>query len=129
MDFFERSSQPLLPRSAFVVRLLLSTGAGAVLVGISLVGGMIGFRFFEGSKWDDAFLNASMLLSGMGPIGSPETHGGKLFAGAYALYSGFAVLVIAAITFGPVVHRLLHKLHLDEQDLVETETDDRPSGL
>jgi len=121
MDFFERSSQPLLPRSAFILRLMLSTGAGVLLVLVSLVGGMIGFRFFEGSEWDDAFLNASMLLSGMGPLGTPTTYGGKMFAGWYALYSGFAVLVIAAIAFGPVVHRLLHKLHLDEQDLVEPE--------
>ena len=123
MAFFERSSQPLLPRSAFILRLMLSTGAGVLLVVVSLVGGMIGFHFFEGSKWDDAFLNASMLLSGMGPIGTPETYGGKMFAGVYALYSGFAVLVIAAIAFGPVVHRLLHKLHLDEQDIVEAEND------
>lgn len=113
----EHKSQPVIPRTAFALRLLLSVGAGAGLIGASLFAGMVGYHYYEGLPWLDAFLNAAMILSGMGPIAQPQTDGGKFFAGMYALYSGFAVLVIAGIAFGPVVHRMLHKLHADDRDL------------
>ena len=86
---------------------------GSGLVVISLAVGMLGYHGFENLSWLDAFLNASMILSGMGPVTSPVTTGGKLFAGIYALYSGFAVLVIAGVIFAPVVHRFLHRFHLE----------------
>ena len=98
-------------------RLYASFGVGAALILASLAAGMAGFRYYEGLAWIDAYLNAAMLLSGMGPLAAPQTAAGKLFAGLYALYSGFAVLVIAGIAFGPFVHRILHRLHADEQDL------------
>jgi hypothetical protein len=74
---------------------------------------MAGYHGYEGLPWIDAFLNASMILSGMGPLMQPATTGGKLFAGIYALYSGLAVLVIAGVIFGPVVHRFLHRFHIE----------------
>jgi hypothetical protein len=74
--------------------------------------GMAGYHFLEGMDWVDAFVNAAMILSGMGPIGELKTTGGKIFAGCYALYSGLALITIAAITFSPVVHRFLHRFHL-----------------
>ena len=86
------------------------------LVIVSLVVGMAGYHGYEGISWLDAFLNASMILSGMGPLLQPATTGGKLFAGFYALYSGLAVLVIAGVIFGPVVHRFLHRFHLEAKD-------------
>ena len=75
---------------------------------------MAGYRCFEGLPWVDGFLNATMLLGGMGPVESPRTEAGKLFAGCYALYSGLIFLVAAAIILAPVFHRILHKLHWDE---------------
>jgi hypothetical protein len=75
---------------------------------------MVGYAAFEGLGWLDAFLNASMLLGGMGPVEQPRTTGGKLFAGAYALYSGLVFLVAAGIVLAPVVHRQMHHFHLDE---------------
>lgn len=78
---------------------------------------MAGYHYLEGLAWLDAFLNAAMILSGMGPLTQTQTVAGKIFAGLYALYSGFAVLVIAGIAFGPVAHRMLHMLHADERDL------------
>lgn len=117
----ENRSEPVLPLHLFVQRLFLSLSVGAGLIMISLVAGIIGYHYFEGLAWIDAYLNASMLLSGMGPLAQPQTFAGKLFAGVYALYSGFAVLVIAGIAFGPVIHRMLHKLHADDQDLIEGE--------
>lgn len=112
---FEHRHQPLLPRRVFLARLGKSLLFGLALVAASLGAGMAGFHSFEPPMgWLDSFLNASMLLSGMGPLDHPQTDGGKLFAGLYALYSGLAVLAIAGITFAPLVHRVLHRFHLEE---------------
>lgn len=113
----EHKSEPVLPWPLFVRRLCLSLGVGAGLIAGSLVAGMAGYHYLERLAWLDAFLNAAMILSGMGPLAPTQTVAGKLFAGLYALYSGFAVLVIAGVAFGPVVHRMLHMLHADERDL------------
>ena len=113
----EHKSEPLLPWPLFVRRLCLSLGVGAGLIAGSLGAGMAGYHYLESLAWLDAFLNAAMILSGMGPLAQTQTVAGKIFAGLYALYSGFAALVIAAIAFGPVVHRMLHMLHADERDL------------
>jgi hypothetical protein len=74
---------------------------------------MAGYRHFEGMDWIDAFANASMILSGMGPLGPLQTPGGKLFAGIYALYSGLALIAVTGIIFAPIVHRLLHRFHME----------------
>ena len=74
---------------------------------------MAGYEYFEGLAWRDAFLNAAMLLGGMGPVEAPQTPGGKLFAGFYALYAGLAFLIVAGILAAPAVHRLLHRFHWD----------------
>ncbi len=74
---------------------------------------MVGYRFFEGLSWTDSFLNASMILGGMGPVDYMKNDGGKIFAGVYALYSGLAFLVVAGLLFGPVAHRILHSFHYD----------------
>jgi len=74
---------------------------------------MAGYRYFEGMACIDAFVNAAMILSGMGPVGQLETWGGKLFAGLYAIYSGLALILAAGIIVAPVVHRLLHRFHLE----------------
>lgn len=78
--------------------------------------GMIGYHGFERLPWLDAFLNAAMLLGGMGPVEVPVTEAGKLFAGCYALYCGLVVLFVAGIIFAPVAHRIMHRLHLEERD-------------
>jgi hypothetical protein len=111
----ETRRQPLLSRRAFARRLAVSFGAASVLVGVSLLGGMAGYHWLEGMAWIDAFANASMILSGMGPLEPPKSWGGKLFAGLYALYSGLAVILAAGILFTPVVHRMLHRFHPDAE--------------
>lgn len=83
------------------------------LIAVSLFIGMLGYHVFERLSWIDSFLNASMLLGGMGPVEQPQTYGGKLFAGLYALYCGLAVIAVAAILCAPIVHRLLHSFHLE----------------
>ena len=107
---------PLAPRDAHWRRVLTATGVGIAFVTVSLAVGMAGYMGFEHLSALDAFLNASMILSGMGPLHNPVTAGGKLFAGFYAIFSGFAVLGIAAIVFAPIVHRVFHRLHIADSD-------------
>ncbi len=112
---YETKHQPLLSHRAFAKRLARSFAAASLLIGLSLLGGMLGYRHFEGMEWIDAFANASMILSGMGPLTPLDTSGGKLFAGFYALYSGLALILATGILFAPVVHRLLHQFHLEDK--------------
>ncbi|MEK6629555.1 MAG: hypothetical protein AABY89_02340 [Acidobacteriota bacterium] len=100
-------------RARFILRLVTHGAWAALLLVFSLGIGMAGYVHFEGLNWVDAFLNASMLLGGMGPVDRPLTQGGKLFAGGYALYSGLVVLVGFAIIMAPAIHRLLHYFHLE----------------
>jgi hypothetical protein len=108
---YERRDEPVLRWSLFLRRLYNSLSLGAALVSLSLAMGMAGYHYLEGLSWIDAYLNAAMILSGMGPVAEPHTLAGKLFAGAYALFSGFAVLIIAGIAFAPIAHRILHRFH------------------
>jgi len=111
---FDRRSLPLAKPEVFRRRLVTTGSIGLMLVAVSLVIGIAGYASFEHLSLVDAFLNASMILSGMGPVHTPQTTAGKIFAGLYAIYCGFAVLGIAAIMFAPVVHRLFHRFHLAE---------------
>ena|SRR5579872_1284881 len=112
---YENKHQPLLPRAAFVRRLTRHFAVASLLVGFSLFGGMVGYKATEGMSWMDSFVNASMILSGMGPLDAPKTWGGKLFAGLYALYSGLLLLLASSIVLAPIVHRLFHRFHLEEE--------------
>ncbi|HXY20363.1 MAG TPA: hypothetical protein VEH83_10250 [Gemmatimonadales bacterium] len=108
---YEPRHHPPISRRHFLRRMLRHFALAAAFVAVSLLIGMAGYAHYEGLAWRDAFLNASMLLGGMGPVESPQTPGGKVFAGLYALYSGLVFLVTAAILAAPAVHRLLHKFH------------------
>lgn len=110
---FESKLQQPLSRAAFRIRFLRYLALALGLLAVSLGAGMTGYKYFEGMSWLDAFLNASMILGGMGPVDVLRTDGGKLFAGFYALFSGVVVLAVAGILFGPLVHRLLHKFHFE----------------
>ena len=123
---FETRHQQLASPEVFRRRLLRSFAVGTVMVVVSLAVGMLGYGVLESIGPLDSFLNAAMILSGMGPLLSPKTDAGKLFAGIYALYSGFAVLVIAGVTFAPAIHRVLHRFHLaDDQDEANEEASDK----
>jgi len=108
---YEHRNKPPIPRAAFLARLVRHAAAALALLILSLGIGMAGYAYFEGLEWRDCFLNAAMLLGGMGPLYSPVTPGGKLFAGCYALYAGLVFLVVAALLLAPGVHRLLHRYH------------------
>jgi hypothetical protein len=110
---FEHRAQPVIPRDRFIVRLAHSGIIALALVAVSLAIGMFGYHILEGLSWIDAFLDASMLLGGMGPVHTPATFGGKLFAGLFALYCGLAVILVAGVVLAPVAHRILHKFHME----------------
>lgn len=103
-----------MSRAKFARRLLVHIAAAMALLIVSLFSGMLGYVRFEHLSWIDAFLNAAMLLGGMGPVNPPLTDAGKLFAGMYALYAGLVFIVSAALLLTPLIHRLLHRFHWEE---------------
>jgi hypothetical protein len=115
---FESHYEPLVPLSRFIRRLISSFAVGLGLIAVSLAMGMIGYHRLFLLSWIDSFVNASMILSGMGPLAEPHTTGAKVFAGLYALFSGLAVLAIAGIMLAPAIHRFLHYLHIDPDERV-----------
>jgi hypothetical protein len=111
---YEPKHQPPIPASSFIRRLVVHLLAAFAVLGLSLGIGMLGYVVFEHLSWLDAFLNAAMLLGGMGPIHAPITNAGKLFAGLYALYAGLVFIATAALLFAPMFHRLMHRFHWSE---------------
>jgi hypothetical protein len=113
---YESRRERPLARAAFIGRLARHALAILVFTAFSLGLGMAGYMHFEKLPPMDAFLNAAMLLGGMGPVDAPKTDAGKLFAGCYALYAGLAFLLSAAVMFTPLLHRLLHRFHWTEDE-------------
>lgn len=111
----EHHKQPLATTSTYLLRQLKFLLAALVFVGLSLAIGTWGYMHFAGFALVDAFLNASMILGGMGPVGELTNNSAKWFASIYALFSGIALLTIVAVILTPLVHRLLHRLHLDQK--------------
>lgn len=108
---YERKKDKLAPPHVFVLRLAFNIFIGFFLIGLCLLIRMKGYHYFEMMSRDDAYVNASMILSGMGPIESLKTESGKLFAGRYALFSGIIFLFFMAMIFDPVFHRFYHQFH------------------
>ena len=110
---YEHNRQPPLGRRFFIQRLLRHGAVSVAIVAVSLVIGVVGFHVTEHYSWLDSYLNAAMLLGGMGQVNPITTDSGKLFAGTYALYAGLVVIVIMGLMLAPVIHRVLHKYHWD----------------
>ena len=110
---FEHRAEPLLSRREFLRRQASFTVVALALIFGSLLLGVLGYHGLEGQSWLDALLNAAMLLGGMGPVTELHTPLGKLFAAFYALYSGVIFLVVVGVFFAPIIHRLMHRFHLE----------------
>lgn len=110
---FEPRSSPLLPRKQFIHRMRRCALLSAGIAGVTLVIGMLGYHLLEKMPWPDSFANASMILSGMGPLGNLNTNAGKIFAGFYALFCGLIFVSIITVLMAPIFHRALHKFHLE----------------
>jgi hypothetical protein len=111
---FEHRTDPLLPRHHFLNRVLVYSALASLVVGAALGLGVAGYHYLGGLPWIDALVNASMILGGMGPVDPISSHAGKLFASFYALFSGLLFIGAASLVLAPFVHRIMHKLHLDE---------------
>ena len=112
---YERRTQPLLGAAAFRNRVVRHFILALLIVGGSLGIDMLGYRFVAKLNWVDSFLNASMILGGMGPVDPLHSSAAKIFAGCYALFSGLAFIGIASLIVAPFAHRLLHRFHLDKE--------------
>ena len=111
---FEHRGHKVIPRWRFVIRMLLAI---ALWIAITLVGlaiGMAGYAYFEGMSVADAYVNAAMILSGMGPVVELKTTAGKVFAGSYAIFSGLIIVIATGFVLAPIFHRVLHRFHVEQ---------------
>jgi len=113
---FERKHQKIAPASVFMRRLAVYIGIAILLILVALFIGIAGYHWLAGLVWADALLNASMILGGMGPVNLLTNTSAKVFASLYALFSGLVFIAVMGIVFSPIVHRMLHKFHIDEKD-------------
>lgn len=113
---FERRNEKLAPRSVFVKRQIISLAIGLTILGCALFIGIAGYHWIAGIDWIDSLLEASMILGGMGPVNPLKTSAAKVFASIYALFSGVVFIALMGIILSPLVHRMLHKFHLDDKD-------------
>jgi len=114
---FERKHEEVVSVSLFVRRMIVYLGYAILIILTALTIGIAGYHYVCGFDWIDSLLNASMILGGMGPVGSLTSTGAKVFASLYALFSGLVFIAIMGIFLTPVVHRLLHIFHVDDQDI------------
>lgn len=120
MTRFERRHEKLAPTPVFIKRMAAWVGMAVLLIGVVLFIGIAGYHWLAGFEWVQSLLEASMILGGMGPVNPLPSDGAKVFASIYALFSGLFFIGIMGIVLGPIVHRMLHKFHVDEKDLKKT---------
>lgn len=109
---FERLGQPLATRRVFIVRMVWSVIVWFAIMLFGLAIGIAGYMYFEGMSLIDAYLNAAMILSGMGPVGELHTSAGKAFAGTYAIFSGLIIVLATGVVLAPIIHHVLHVFHV-----------------
>jgi len=110
---FEHRHEPLIPFRDFLSRVLRSTAFAGLIIAVALGIGVVGYHSIERMPWIDAILNASMILSGMGPVNQLHSTVGKLFASGYALFSGLVFVIVAGIVIAPILHRFFHRFHVE----------------
>lgn len=113
---FETLRQPLISRRVFLVRMAWSVVIWFAIMLFGLAVGMAGYAGFEGMNLVDAYLNAAMILSGMGPVSELHTQAGKVFAGTYAIFSGLIIVLATGVVLAPIIHHVLHAFHIDMDD-------------
>jgi len=112
---FEHRRHPVASRRRFARRMLAAFLIWCGVTAAWLVIGIVGYASFEGMPLPDAFANAAMILSGMGPFGALKTTGGKIFAGCYAIFSGLIIVIATGFVLAPIFHRVLHRFHVEEE--------------
>lgn len=112
---YEHKSHPLAPLPVYYKRVLRNLAIASGIILISLFIGIAGYHFTANIGWLDSLHNASMILSGMGPVVVIETIGGKWFSSFYALFSGVVFITNIGVIIAPIAHRIFHKFHLEEK--------------
>lgn len=112
---FERKDEELAPLRIFFGRIAVSLAISGGLILVGLLIGIAGYHYIAHLRWVDSILNASMILGGMGPVDKLEADRAKMFASVYALFGGLVFMAAAGILFSPILHRVLHKFHLDDE--------------
>ena len=113
---FEKRHQKVAPRHVFMTRMARAVGLWLAITAFGLVVGIAGYALLEGMSLTDSFLNAAMILSGMGPAAELKTQSGKLFAGCYAIFSGLIIVIATGFVLAPIFHRVLHKFHVETRE-------------
>lgn len=111
----EHRGEPMLGRRQFAARMGLAIGLWAALTVVGLAVGMAGYSYFEGMGLTDSFVNAAMILSGMGVFDALKNPNAKIFAGFYAMLSGLVILIATSFILAPVFHRVLHHFHVEDR--------------
>jgi hypothetical protein len=111
---YEKKSEPLAPIHVFYQRVLRNLFVAGGILAVCLLIGILGYHYTDNIAWIDSLHNASMILSGMGPVVKIKSTGGKLFSSAYALFSGVAFITNIGVILAPMAHRLFHRLHVEE---------------
>ena len=114
---FEQKHEKLAPLSVFIKRIVVSVVMAGILIALALLIGIAGYHWIGGFNWVDSLLEASMILGGMGPVNQLPSSEAKIFASSYALFSGLVFIAIMGVVLAPITHRMLHKFHIDEEDL------------
>jgi hypothetical protein len=114
---YERRHDQLAPRSIFIKRIVATLLVALALIAVALMIGVVGYHYIAGFNWIDSLLEASMILGGMGPVRELPNDTAKIFASIYALFSGLILIALMGIILSPVIHRVMHKFHVDEKDV------------
>lgn len=112
---YEHRKQPLAPPAIFYQRIVKNIVLALLIMAVCLAIGIFGYHQFAHASWIDSFHNASMILSGMGPVIEITTNGGKIFSSCYALFSGVIFITNVGIILAPAIHRLFHRLHVEDK--------------
>lgn len=111
---YEHRKQPLASPAKFYRRILRNILIASIIMAVCLVIGIAGYHYWGEASWIDSLHNASMILSGMGPVVEIKSNGGKIFSSAYALFSGVIFITNVGVILAPAIHRILHRLHIEE---------------
>ena len=114
---YERHGERLAPPSVFIKRIIVSLLICLGVIAVGLMAGIVGYHFIAGFNWIDSLLEASMILGGMGPVKELHSDPAKIFASIYALFSGLVVLALMGIMLAPIMHRVMHRFHVAEEDV------------
>ncbi len=112
---YEHKRQPLAPAKKFYKRIAWNLFLAVIVLLISLLIGVIGYHYTANIPWLDSLHNSSMILSGMGPVVTINTDEGKWFSSIYAIFCGVVFITNIGLILAPAVHRIMHSLHMDEQ--------------